>query len=111
MKGRKACPHAVRTRAPAGREILEQPGVTDDEIDGIIPPQANRRIFETLAQDLAPPMDRFVITLDRSGDTSAAPIPPAPDAGGARRTKPTGDRIFIRAFGAGLTCGSALIRW
>ncbi len=111
MKGREVFKHAVRTLAQAGREILEQHGVTADEIDGIIPHQANRRIIETLAQDLALPMDRFVINLDRHGNTSAASIPLALDEVARAGRFRAGDLILILAFGAGLTYGSALIRW
>ncbi len=111
MKGREVFKHAVRVMAQAAQEILEQHRVAPDEIQWIVPHQANRRIIETLAQDLALPMDRFIINLDRFGNTSAASIPLALDeAARAGRFRP-GDLVLIVAFGAGLTYGSALIRW
>ncbi len=111
MKGREVFKTAVRVMAQVTREILEQHQVTADEINWIVPHQANVRIIETLAQDLGFPMDRFIINLDRYGNTSAASIPLALDeAVRAGRFRP-GDLILVLAFGAGLTYGSALIRW
>ena len=77
----------------------------------MIPHQANLRIIEAISQYLELPMDRFFVNVDRYGNTSAASIPIALDeaqrAGRIRR----GDLILLVAFGAGLTYGSALIRW
>ena len=111
MKGREVFKQAVRLMAQAAREILEQQGVTADEIRWVVPHQANRRIIETLAQDLAIPMDRFVINLDRYGNTSAASIPLALDEAARAGRFRAGEFVLILAFGAGLTYGSALIRW
>jgi len=110
MPGRDLFTFAVLAMTQAAREILEQPRLAADEISGSSPNQANRRIRETLARDLALPLDRFVINLDRYGNTSAASIPPARDkAQRGARINP-GERALDPAFGAGLTCGSALIR-
>ena len=111
MKGRKVFKSAVRVMAGAAREILEQHRLAADEIACVIPHQANRRIIETLADELAIPLERFVIHLDRYGNTSAASIPLALDEGRRGGRLRTGGICLLRAFGAGLTYGSALIRW
>jgi 3-oxoacyl-[acyl-carrier-protein] synthase-3 len=111
MKGREVFKFAVRSMAEAAREILEQHHLAIDQIGCVISHQANLRIIETLSHDLGIPMDRFVINLDRYGNTSAASIPLALDeARRAGRLRP-GKITLLLAFGAGLTYGSALIRW
>ncbi len=111
MKGREVYKFAVRAMAESAREILEQHGLAKDQIACVISHQANRRIIEALSEDLGLPLDRFVINLDRYGNTSAASIPLALDeARRAGRLRP-GEVTLLLAFGAGLTYGSALIRW
>ena len=103
-------PH-VRAMDEAARDILEQHQIRPDQISLVIPHQANLRIIESISQYLELPMDRFFVNLDRYGNTSAASIPIALDE--ARRTgriRP-GDVTLLVAFGAGLTYGSALLRW
>jgi 3-oxoacyl-[acyl-carrier-protein] synthase-3 len=95
----------------AARDILEQHGIAANQINLVIPHQANLRIIESIAQYLELPMERFFVNLDRYGNTSAASIPIALDeARRAGRINP-GDLTLLVAFGAGLTYGSALIRW
>jgi 3-oxoacyl-[acyl-carrier-protein] synthase-3 len=111
MKGREVFKAAVRAMEDISRSILEQHGLDGSHIALVIPHQANLRIIETLAEYLEIPMDRFFVNVDRYGNTSAASIPMALDeACRAGRIK-TGDLILLVAFGAGLTYGSALIRW
>ena len=111
MKGREVYRSAVRVMAEVAREILEQHHLTADQIDCVIPHQANLRIIETLSKDLAIPLHRFFINIERYGNTSAASIPLALDeARRAGRIK-TGELTLLVAFGGGLTFGSALIRW
>lgn len=111
MKGKEVFKLAVRAMEEAARDILEQHALTADHIDCVIPHQANLRIIEAIAQYLELPLDRFFINVDRYGNTSAASIPLALDeARRAGRIKP-GDLTLLVAFGAGLTYGSALIRW
>jgi 3-oxoacyl-[acyl-carrier-protein] synthase-3 len=111
MKGKEVFKIAVRGMEEAARDILEQHGLAADQISLVIPHQANLRIIEAIAQYLELPMDRFFVNVDRYGNTSAASIPIALDeARQAGRIKP-GDLTLLVAFGAGLTYGSALIRW
>jgi 3-oxoacyl-[acyl-carrier-protein] synthase-3 len=111
MKGKEVFKLAVRAMDDAARDILEQHGIRADQISLVIPHQANLRIIEAISQYLELPMDRFFVNVDRYGNTSAASIPIALDeARKAGRIKP-GDLTLLVAFGAGLTYGSALLRW
>jgi 3-oxoacyl-[acyl-carrier-protein] synthase-3 len=111
MKGREVFKLAVRGMDEAARDILEQLGVRADQIALVIPHQANLRIIEAISEYLELPMERFYVNVDRYGNTSAASIPIALDeARRGGRIRP-GDLILLVAFGAGLTYGSALIRW
>lgn len=111
MKGREVFKMAVRAMDEAARDILEQQGIRADQISLVIPHQANLRIIEAISQYLQLPMERFFVNVDRYGNTSAASIPIALDeARRAGRIQP-GDLTLLVAFGAGLTYGSALIRW
>lgn len=111
MRGREVFKFAVREMKDAARDILEQHGVSPDEVNCVIPHQANLRIIDAIAQYLELPVDRFFVNLDRYGNTSAASIPLALDeARRVGRIKP-GDLTLFVAFGAGLTYGSALVRW
>ena len=111
MKGKEVFKLAVRAMDDAARDILEQHQMRADQISLVIPHQANLRIIESISQYLELPMDRFFVNLDRYGNTSAASIPIALDeARKSGRIKP-GDITLLVAFGAGLTYGSALIRW
>jgi 3-oxoacyl-[acyl-carrier-protein] synthase-3 len=111
MRGKEIFKLAVRAMDDAAREILEQHGVRADQVSLVIPHQANQRIIDAIAEYLELPPERFFVNLDRYGNTSAASIPLALDeahrAGRIRR----GDLVLLVAFGAGLTYGSALLRW
>ncbi len=111
MKGREVFKAAVRAMEDISRSILEQHGLNGSHIALVIPHQANLRIIETLAEYLEMPMDRFFVNVDRYGNTSAASIPMALDEARRSGRIKQGDLILLVAFGAGLTYGSALIRW
>lgn len=111
MRGKEVFKAAVRAMEEASRDILEQQGLTANQISLVVPHQANLRIIEALAQYLELPLNRFFVNVDRYGNTSAASIPLALDeANRSGRIKP-GDLILLVAFGAGLTYGGALVRW
>lgn len=111
MKGREVFKLAVRCMDESARDILEQQHVRADQIALVIPHQANQRIIDAIAEYLELPADRFFVNVDRFGNTSAASIPIALDeARRAGRIK-RGDLVLLVAFGAGLTYGSALLRW
>jgi len=111
MSGREVFKTAVRVMKQSALQILEHHGLSADQVDCVVPHQANVRIIETLANRLGIPMDRFFLNIDRYGNTSAASIPIALDEAvrGGRIKK--GDLVLMVAFGGGLTWGSSLIRW
>jgi 3-oxoacyl-[acyl-carrier-protein] synthase III len=111
MKGREIFKIAVREMEDAAREILEQHRIHADTISCVIPHQANLRIIDAIAQYLELPLERFFINVDRYGNTSAASIPLALDEARRAGRIRAGDTTLLVAFGAGLTYGSALVRW
>jgi 3-oxoacyl-[acyl-carrier-protein] synthase-3 len=111
MNGKEIFKSAVRVMGQASTDIIEQVGYTPEDLDLVIPHQANMRIIESLAKRLKIPMEKFHNNLDRFGNTSAASVPIALDeAFRAGRIK-SGDLILLVAFGAGLTWASTLIKW
>lgn len=111
MKGKEVFKLAVRAMEDACRDILEQHKLRADQIAVVIPHQANLRIIEAISHYLGLPMDRFYVNVDRYGNTSAASIPLAIDEARKKGRIKRGDLTLLVAFGAGLTYGSALIRW
>ena len=102
---------AVRVMGQSCVKSLEACNLTAEDIDIVIPHQANMRIIESLAKRLEIPLDKFHNNLDLYGNTSAASIGIALDeAIKANRIK-KGDKILLVAFGAGLTWGSQIIQW
>ncbi|MEZ0335086.1 MAG: beta-ketoacyl-ACP synthase III [Gemmatimonadales bacterium] len=111
MAGREVFKAAVLAMAEACDEALGRAGVSADEIDLLVPHQANLRIIEATAKHAGIPMSKVMVNLDRFGNTSSASIPLALDqAIGEGRVKP-GSLVLLVAFGAGFTWGSAVIRW
>ena len=111
MNGRGVYRFATRVIVAGIREVLEKAGLTLSDIRLIVPHQANRRIIESAAKDLELPMDKFVVNIDRYGNTSTASIPIALcEALSEGRILP-GDNIVLVAFGAGLTWAASVIKW
>lgn len=111
MDGNEVFRFATRVMAQATREALEIAGIELDDVNWVIPHQANIRIIAAAARGLKMPMDRFVVNLDRYGNTSTASIPIATvEAIEDGRLKP-GDRIVFVGFGAGLTWGALAAEW
>jgi 3-oxoacyl-[acyl-carrier-protein] synthase-3 len=111
MNGREVFRFATRVMAQATREAVKLADFELEEIDLIIPHQANQRIIETAARGLKLPLDRFFINLDRYGNTSTASIPLATfEALEEDRIQP-GDKIIFVGFGAGLTWGALAAQW
>ncbi len=111
MNGREVFRFATRVMEKATREVVAQAGLRLEDVDLIIPHQANIRIIEAAAKGLGLPMDRFFVNIDRYGNTSSASIPIALcEAVQQGRLKP-GDRMVMVAFGAGLTWAAALVQW
>ncbi|MNK08083.1 3-oxoacyl-[acyl-carrier-protein] synthase 3 [compost metagenome] len=111
MKGREIFKHAVRTMALCCKEALEQNKVQPEQVDWIIPHQANKRIIEAVADQFDFPMERMIVYLHETGNTSAASIPVAFDWAVQNGKIKRGQTILLTAFGAGLTSGSVLLRY
>ncbi len=111
MNGKEIFKVAVRVMEQASRDILKQRGFSPDQLDCIIPHQANMRIIESIASRLKVPMDKFYNNLSTYGNTSAASIPIALDEAVRSRRVNKGDLLLLVGFGAGLTWGASLIKW
>ena len=111
MNGKEVFKLACRVMEKASADILKRHGHTPDEIDLIIPHQANLRIIESLAKRMGLPMEKFYNNLDRYGNTSAASIGIALDEAVRSGRVKSGDLILLVAFGAGLTWASSLVKW
>jgi len=109
--GREIFRRAVKGMTHETKLVLTELGLSNDDIDMIIPHQANLRIIESLAKYLSVDMSKVEVNIENYGNTSAATIPVAlVEALEAGRVKPN-SRILLAAFGAGLTRAAGLIRW
>lgn len=111
MAGREVFKAAVLAMSESCDVALERAGVSADQIDLLIPHQANIRIIEATARHAGVPMEKVMVNVDRFGNTSSASIPLAIDqAVREGRIKP-GSLLLLVAFGAGFTWGSVVVRW
>jgi 3-oxoacyl-[acyl-carrier-protein] synthase-3 len=111
MAGREVFKAAVRAMAEACDEALTRAGITAEQVDLLIPHQANLRIIDATAKHAGIPMSKVMVNLDRYGNTSSASIPLALDQAVAEGRVGPGSLILLVAFGAGFTWGSAVVRW
>ncbi len=110
MKGKEVFRHAVANLASTVREALDANGLTIDDVDWLVPHQANKRILDSTASKLGLDPAKVIVTVDQHANTSAASIPLAFEAGVADgRIKP-GQLVLMEAMGGGFTWGSALVR-
>ncbi|MBS1030906.1 ketoacyl-ACP synthase III [Gluconobacter cerinus] len=110
MLGREVFRHAVVKLSQAVDEALEANNLTGQDIQWLVPHQANLRIIDGMAKKLALPADRVVVTVDRHANTSAASIPLALNEAVRDGRIQKGDLVLMEALGGGLTWGSALVR-
>jgi 3-oxoacyl-[acyl-carrier-protein] synthase-3 len=111
MNGREVFRFATRVMASATREAAERTGWTLEEIDRVIPHQANQRIIEAAARGLHLPIERFVINLQQYGNTSTASIPIAICEAVESGEVAPGNKLVLVGFGAGLTWGALTLEW
>lgn len=111
MDGKAVYRFATRVMAQATTEALEAAGLTTADVRWIIPHQANLRIIESAARGLKLPMDRFIVNLDKYGNTSTASIPIAAVEAMQKKQINPGDKIVLVGFGAGLTWGALVAEW
>ena len=111
MQGKEVFRHAVEKLAATARESLEKVGMTGDDVDWIVPHQANLRIIKGTASRMSVPMERVIVTVQDHGNTSAASIPLALSVGHARGQIQKGQVLVMEAIGGGLAWGSVVLRW
>jgi 3-oxoacyl-[acyl-carrier-protein] synthase-3 len=111
MDGKEVFRKAVRVVVDSSLEAISQAGLTPDQIDVVVPHQANLRIIQAACDRLGIPVDRAVVTIDRYANSSSASIPlalgTALDAG---KIQP-GNNVLLTGFGGGMTWASAVLRW
>ena len=111
MKGNETFKLAIRTLEDLVLKLLEENKLVPSQLSLLIPHQANLRIIQATADRLGLPMDKFLINIDKYGNTSSASIPIALDEAVTTGRVKDGDYILLEAFGGGLTWASALIKW
>jgi 3-oxoacyl-[acyl-carrier-protein] synthase-3 len=111
MSGKDVYKQAVIAMLGAAKTVLDQAGLTIDDIACVIPHQANARIIEAIADRLKIPLDRFFVNLDRYGNTSAAAVAIALDEANRTGRIKAGDYVLMIVFGGGLTWASTVIEW
>lgn len=111
MKGQEVFKFAVNALPKSTNEALIKAGMSPDDIDFVIPHQANIRIIETASKKLGIPLDKFYVNLNKYGNTSAASIGIALEEAHSKGLIQKGDNIALTGFGGGLTFGSLIIKW
>ncbi|MCA0940671.1 ketoacyl-ACP synthase III [Salipiger pacificus] len=111
MEGKEVFRHAVEKLAQTATTAMDKAGITSDEVDWVVPHQANIRIINGTAKKLGLPMERVVVTVQDHGNTSAASIPLALSVGKAEGKIKQGDVVVTEAIGGGLAWGAVVLRW
>ncbi len=101
---------AVKNLTSASRSAIEEAGIQADNVDWVVPHQANMRIITQVSARLGIPLDRFILNIERFGNTSSASIPLALDEGVRDGRIQPGQTVLMCALGAGISWGSALVR-
>lgn len=111
MRGNETFKVAVKTLEDSVREALTANHLTVDDLDLLVPHQANMRIIKAVASRLGLPLEKVMLNLERYGNTSAASIPLALDEAVKAGRITEGSLVLMEAFGAGLTWASTVVRW
>jgi 3-oxoacyl-[acyl-carrier-protein] synthase-3 len=111
MQGNQVFRHAVEKLAKTANTALEKAGLDADDVDWIVPHQANIRIIQGTAKKMGLGMDKVIVTVQDHGNTSAASIPLAMSVGKATGQIKQGDLIVTEAIGGGLAWGAVVVRW
>ena len=109
-KGNEVFKVAVTTLGNVAAETLEKAGIAQEELDWLIPHQANIRIIQATAKRLGLPLEKVILTVQDHGNTSAASVPMALDVARRDGRVQKGQLILMEAFGGGFTWGSVLMR-
>jgi len=111
MNGRETFKHATRNMAAIAKQVLEDSGLGLEDVDLLVPHQANLRIITYIAEQLGVPMEKVYTNVQRYGNTSSASIPLALTEARQNGRLKAGDVVLMVAFGTGLTWGATLLRW
>ena len=111
MNGQETFKFAVRRIVDDLKQICEQAGITPEQLDYIVPHQANSRIIDLAARKLGVPMEKFMLNIDRFGNTSSASVPISFNELVRSGRLKKGDLIALCAFGGGLSSAACIIRW
>jgi len=111
MTGNEVFKHAVRCMYEAAVAVLEREGMTIDDVDWIVPHQANMRILKAVASRLGDCWDKFCVNLDRVGNMSGASVPVALDEAVRDGRIQEGHTVLFVVFGGGFTWGAMLVEW
>lgn len=111
MNGNEVFKFAVKIMGEAAGKALEAAGLTSNDVDCLIPHQANIRIIQSAAKRLKLPMDKVMVNVNKYGNTSAASIPIALEEAVHGGKVKKGDNVVLVGFGAGLTWAAAVIKW
>ena len=111
MKGNEVFKRAVGVLSSLVTDTLEEAGVSYEDLDFLVPHQANLRIIAATARKLKMDMSQVIVTLDKQGNTSAASVPLALDEGVRSGRIKRGDMLLLESFGGGFVWGSALVRY
>lgn len=111
MEGKEVFRHAVEKLAATAHTALDKVGLGADDVDWVVPHQANIRIIQSTARKLGVDMDRVIVTVQDHGNTSAASIPLALSVGAANGQIKKGDLLVTEAIGGGLAWGAVVLRW
>ena len=111
MKGREVFRHAVVNLAGVLSEVLEAAGLSAEDVDWVVPHQANARILDATARKLGLPPEKVVVTVDQHANTSAASVPLAFDTAVRDGRIKRGDLVVLEAMGGGFTWGAAALRY
>ncbi|WP_378955461.1 beta-ketoacyl-ACP synthase III [Pelosinus sp. sgz500959] len=111
MSGSDVFKFAIKVMGEAAIKALDNAGLSNEDIDCLIPHQANNRIIQSAAKRLKVPMEKVVVNVDKYGNTSAASIPLAMDEAIKNDKLQNGDIVVLVGFGAGLTWASCVMKW
>lgn len=111
MEGKEVFRHAIEKLAATAHTAMDKAGIVADDVDWIVPHQANIRIIKGTAKKMNVSMDNVIVTVQDHGNTSAASIPLALSVGKSEGKIKTGDLVVTEAIGGGLSWGSVVLRW
>jgi 3-oxoacyl-[acyl-carrier-protein] synthase-3 len=111
MEGNRLFKQAVSSMAGIAEQALSRNGLSLDDIQLVVPHQANLRILQAVAEKIGMPMEKFFTNLEKYGNTSSASIPIALDEAHRKGLISAGDHVLFVSFGAGLTWGASILQW